>query len=68
MPAENYMEYKDGEEVNEVLSTIGNAFFSGVSFDQLWDCITLTDDRAKLDAAIKATIDLNELVDSSRTS
>ena len=58
--------YKDGEEVNEVLSAVGNAFFSGVSFEQLWDCIGVADNREALDAAVTATIDLNEMVDKSR--
>ncbi len=59
-------QYKDGEEVNEVLSAVGNAFFSGVSFEQLWDCICVADNREALDAAVTATINLNEMVDKSR--
>jgi hypothetical protein len=42
-------------------SSIGNAFFSGVSFEQLWDCVLLSQTREELDAAVTATIRLNEL-------
>jgi hypothetical protein len=42
-------------------SSIGNAFFSGVSFGQLWDCVSLSQTREELDAAVTATIRLNEL-------
>ena len=42
-------------------SSIGNAFFSGVSFEQLWDCVSLSETREELDAAVTATIRLNEL-------
>jgi hypothetical protein len=42
-------------------SSIGNAFFSGVSFEQLWDCVSLSQTREELDAAVTATIRLNEL-------
>jgi hypothetical protein len=42
-------------------SSIGNAFFSGVSFKQLWDCVSLSQTREELDAAVTATIRLNEL-------
>jgi hypothetical protein len=42
-------------------SSIGNAFFSGVSFQQLWDCVSLSQTREELDAAVTATIRLNEL-------
>ncbi len=42
-------------------SSIGNAFFSGVSFKQLWDCVLLSQTREELDAAVTATIRLNEL-------
>jgi len=40
-------------------SALGNAYFSGVSFDQLWQCIAISSTPEELDAAINATIDMN---------
>jgi hypothetical protein len=42
-------------------SAIGNAYFSGVSFEQLWNCVFMSETREELDAAVTATIDLNKL-------
>lgn len=42
-------------------SSIGNAFFSGLSFQELWYCIYLSETREQLDAAVEATIKLQEL-------
>jgi hypothetical protein len=44
-----------------VTSSMGNAFFSGVSFEQLWNCVNQASSREELDAAVSATIRLNEL-------
>lgn len=49
------------EDYEYITSSIGNAYFSGVSFDQLWDCITVASNREELDVAIVITIALNDL-------
>lgn len=49
------------DDYNYILSTVGNAYFSNVSFDQLWSCIALSSDREGLDAAVDATINLNNV-------
>jgi len=49
-------------DYNYIGSAIGNAYFSGVSFDQLWNCVAMSESREELDAAVSATIDLNQLV------
>jgi hypothetical protein len=49
-------------DYNYIGSSIGNAYFSGVSFDQLWECVLLASTREELDFAITSTIKLNELV------
>lgn len=46
-------------------SAIGNAFFSGLSFMQLWECAHLSSCREEFDEAVTATIRLNEIVDST---
>jgi len=53
-------EYKISD-YNYIGSAIGNAYFSGVSFDQLWNCVSMSETREELDAAVTATIDLNKL-------
>ena len=48
-------------EYSAIGSDIGNAFFSGLTFEQLWDCVATAENRGQLDAAIEATIKLKEL-------
>jgi hypothetical protein len=48
-------------DYNYIGSSIGNAYFSGLSFDQLWSCVALSSNREELDNAVDATIKLNEI-------
>ena len=48
-------------DYNYIGSSVGNAFFSGVSFDELWSCVSEANTREELDAAVSATIRLKEL-------
>lgn len=48
-------------DYNYIGSAVGNAFFSGVSFEQLWSCVSLAKTPAQLDEAVTATIKLNEM-------
>ena len=48
-------------DYNYIGSAIGNAFFSGVSFEQLWSCVSMAETREELDEAVSATIRLNEI-------
>ena len=48
-------------DYNYIGSSIGNAYFSGVTFEQLWNCVAQSSNREQLDAAVSATIRLNEL-------
>jgi len=54
------MDYKI-TDYNYITSSIGNAYFSGVSFDQLWNCVVISSSREELDAAVLATIRINDL-------
>lgn len=56
------MKEPDITDYNYIGSAIGNAYFSGVSYDQLWAAIKLSETREELDAAITATIQINELL------
>ena len=42
-------------------SSIGNAFFSGLSFEDLWQCVAMSKTKEDLDAAIEITIKLKEI-------
>ena len=48
-------------DYNYIGSAIGNAFFSGISFAELWDCVAMSQTPEELDAAVSATIRLKEL-------
>jgi hypothetical protein len=54
------MDYKI-TDYNYITSSIGNAYFSGVSFDQLWNCVVISSSREELDTAVLATIRINDL-------
>lgn len=44
------------------LSSFGNAYFSGLSYHQLWEAVKLSSNPIELDAAINASEFLNEIV------
>ena len=48
-------------DYNYIGSSIGNAYFSGLSFQELWSCVVLSSTREELDASVDATIKLKEL-------
>lgn len=54
------------DDYSYIGSTVGNAFFSGVAFDQLWSCVMLSHNREQLDAAVTAQIRLNELTNGKK--
>jgi hypothetical protein len=49
-------------DYNYIASSIGNAYFSGVSFEQLWNCVSISNNREELDATVSATILFNDLI------
>lgn len=48
-------------DYNYILSSVGNAYFSGLSFRELWDCVLLSENREQLDAAVDVTIKLKDI-------
>jgi hypothetical protein len=50
-------------DYNYITSSIGNAYFSGLSFDELWNCVSVSKTREELDTAVDITIKLKELTD-----
>lgn len=48
-------------DYNYIGSSIGNAYFSGLSFQELWSCVMLSSTREELDAGVDLTIKLKEL-------
>lgn len=59
------MKYKEISDYNYIGSSLGNAYFSGMTFDQLWSCVVLSENREQLDEAVNSTIKLNELVEDN---
>lgn len=43
-------------------SAVGNAYFSGLTFDALWSCVSISYTPEELDAAVSAQIRLNEII------
>ena len=56
-----YMDNFKITDYNYIGSSVGNAYYSGLSFDQLWSCVSLSYTREELDAAVAAQIRLNEI-------
>lgn len=50
-----------------ITSAIGNAFFSGLTFEELWECVAHTTNAQDIDTAVDAAIKLKELI-SCRSS
>jgi hypothetical protein len=44
-------------------SAIGNAYYSGLTFEQLWSCVLLSTTREELDESVSATIKLHEITE-----
>ena len=49
------------QDYDYIGSSVGNAYFSGLSFEELWSCISLSNTREELDVAIEITIKLKEI-------
>jgi hypothetical protein len=53
--------YKDIDDYTFLGSTIGHAYFSGLTFEELWGCISLAETREDFDTAVEITIKMKEL-------
>lgn len=50
---------------NYIASAIGNAKFSDVSFDVVWNAIAICNNSEQLDAVLAASIKLTEIVNET---
>lgn len=50
-------------DYNYIGSAIGNAFFSGVTFCMLWECVEGSESREELDSKVTAAIQGQEALD-----
>ena len=50
------------DDYSYIGSTLGNAYFSGLTIEELFSCVLLSSTREELDAAVSASIVLKELV------
>jgi hypothetical protein len=55
-------------DYNYICSAIGNAYFSGLAFEELWNCISISATREELDASVEATIKLHELINQEKNN
>lgn len=55
-------------DYNHIGSALGNAFFSGLKFEQLWSCVSMAKTPEELDEAVSAIIKLNEITGASTKS
>jgi hypothetical protein len=55
------MNEEDIDDFAYIGSSVGNAYFSGLTFSELWSCVKLSSNREELDAAIELTIKLKEI-------
>lgn len=57
------MKYKDFKirDYDYIGSAIGNAYFSGMNFDELWSCVEMSNNREELDASISVVLELKEI-------
>ena len=53
-------------DYNYFASTVGNAYFSGLDLTDLWNCVTLSENREELDAAVLASIRLKKITKMER--
>lgn len=60
--------YPEITDFNYITSSIGNAFFSGISLEELWSCISVSKSREELDEAVSATIKLKEIINERKNS
>lgn len=51
-------------DFNYIMSALGNAYFSGLTFSELWDCVAVSKTREEFDLAVETCIKLKELVKS----
>jgi hypothetical protein len=52
----------DISDFDYILSAVGNAYFSKLTFDDLWQCVKLSETREELDVAIETLIQIRELI------
>lgn len=61
-------------DVDYILSTVGNAHFSGLTFEEFWRCVStcmetsVRINREQLDQVVLATIQLKELTNGKRNN
>ncbi len=46
------------DDYTYIMSALGNAYFSGLTFDQLWVCIETSTNKEELDRTINMSIEV----------
>lgn len=53
------------DDYDYIGSSIGNAFFSGLTFQELWNCVSVSKNREELDTTVDITIKLKEITNGN---
>ena len=57
---QNHIDFKI-TDYNYFGSTLGNAYFSGLTLEEIWSCVSLAENREQFDDAISITIKLKKI-------
>lgn len=49
-----------------IMSTLGNAYFSGLTLAEIWDCVSVSSNREQFDVAVLANLRLKELLSDEK--
>jgi hypothetical protein len=62
----NYNDCKDIPDWEFIMQSIANAYFSGLSFKELWNSVNITENREDFDVAVETAIKLNEITKGTK--
>lgn len=50
------------DDYDYIGSAIGNAYFSGLTLEELWECVLIAENREQLDTAVDISIKLKQIL------
>jgi hypothetical protein len=56
----------DIEDWDYIMSTLGNAYFSGLTLPELWDCVSVSENREEFDVAVLTNLRLKEILSDEK--
>jgi hypothetical protein len=49
-----------------IMSALGNAYFSGMTLTEVWDCVRVSSNREEFDLAVSTNLRLKELLSDEK--